>query len=84
MQTQFAIVMVHTVTNIVVDCSFPKGFNWAVSIYALSLIALFANFYRKAYTGKPLKSASKGHEVNGVHKDGRVNGYIKRKHIERS
>ncbi|XP_076462049.1 very long chain fatty acid elongase 7-like [Babylonia areolata] len=55
---QFVIVMIHTVTNIVVDCAFPKGFNWAVAIYALSLIALFANFYRQAYSRSSPKRGS--------------------------
>nr|KAG5714103.1 hypothetical protein BaRGS_020431 [Batillaria attramentaria] len=63
--TQFVIVMVHTVTNIVVDCSFPKGFNWAVSIYAFTLIALFANFYAKAYSGKPKQQDRKEQYTNG-------------------
>ncbi|XP_070195650.1 very long chain fatty acid elongase 4-like [Littorina saxatilis] len=77
--TQFAIVMVHTVTNIIAPCAFPKGFNWAVSIYALSLIALFSNFYRKAYrTPKP---ATKRSESNGVHKEEHQNNNIRRKHI---
>lgn len=50
---QFVIVMAHTVTNIVVDCAFPKGFDWAVVFYALFLIVLFVNFYSKAYNRKP-------------------------------
>ena len=66
--------MVHTVTNLFVDCSFPKGFNWAVAIYACSLIALFANFYRHAYpTCERKKAAASGHQINGtVHHNGVV------------
>ncbi|KAL8572529.1 hypothetical protein ACOMHN_019568 [Nucella lapillus] len=68
---QFAIVIVHTITNIVVDCSFPKGFNWAMTLYALSLIALFANFYRHAYSKSPSQRARKlPREQKGVYKNG--------------
>ncbi|XP_025109617.1 elongation of very long chain fatty acids protein 4-like [Pomacea canaliculata] len=41
--SQYIAVIIHTTTNLVVECSFPKGFNWAVAIYALSLVTLFAN-----------------------------------------
>ena len=83
MQTQFAVVLVHTVTNLVVNCPFPKGFNWAVTLYAFSLLALFANFYRKAYSEKsPRTVFTEKLEANGVLIEGHANGCIKKDHIE--
>lgn len=46
---QFVGIIVHTGTNMYVDCDFPSGFNYAVFFYAISLIILFSNFYLKAY-----------------------------------
>lgn len=56
-------MIIHTTTNLVVECSFPKGFNWAVAIYALSLVTLFANVYLKTYLSS--RHAQKD-KVNGV------------------
>jgi len=53
--TQFFAFIVHTGYNIFVetDCPFPRGYSIAVFIYAISLIALFSNFYYRSYTAKP-------------------------------
>ncbi|XP_046353443.1 elongation of very long chain fatty acids protein 4-like [Haliotis rufescens] len=48
--TQFLAFVVHTGYNLMTDCDFPRGFNIAVFLYALSLILLFGNFYYRAYT----------------------------------
>ena len=40
-----------------IDCPFPQGFNYAVFIYAISLIILFGNFFNKAYVEKGKKSS---------------------------
>ncbi|XP_038048772.1 elongation of very long chain fatty acids protein 4-like isoform X1 [Patiria miniata] len=52
---QFLAVIIHTGYNIWVDCDFPQGFNYAVFLYSISLVALFGNFYLKAYTTKQEK-----------------------------
>ena len=57
LQTQFVLVVLHTGYNMVTDCPFPQGFNYAVFIYAFTLIALFSNFYVKAYSKKTVKSS---------------------------
>nr|KAG5714126.1 hypothetical protein BaRGS_020454 [Batillaria attramentaria] len=71
---QLTLIMGHAGYNMFVpDCAFPKGYDLLVFSYALSLLLLFANFYRQAYStgkrqefkGKPL--ASNGVQDNGVH-----------------
>ncbi|XP_045158476.2 elongation of very long chain fatty acids protein 4-like [Mercenaria mercenaria] len=49
---QFLAFVVHTGYNLMIDCDFPRGFNIAVFLYAVSLIALFGNFYYRTYTNK--------------------------------
>ncbi|XP_797869.3 elongation of very long chain fatty acids protein 4 [Strongylocentrotus purpuratus] len=49
---QFFLVLFHTGFNIFVECSFPKGFNYAVFLYAISMVLLFGNFYSKSYRKK--------------------------------
>lgn len=49
---QFLAFVVHTGSNIVIDCDFPKGYSIAVFIYAISLIVLFGNFYYQTYSRK--------------------------------
>lgn len=56
-QTQFGLVVIHTGYNMMTDCEFPQGFNYAVFIYAFTLIALFSNFYIKAYSKKSTKNS---------------------------
>lgn len=56
-QTQFGLVVIHTGYNMMTDCEFPQGFNYAVFIYAFTLIALFSNFYIKAYSKKWTKNS---------------------------
>lgn len=56
-QTQFGLVVIHTGYNMITDCEFPQGFNYAVFIYAFTLIALFSNFYIKAYSKKSTKNS---------------------------
>ncbi|XP_054764826.2 very long chain fatty acid elongase 4-like [Lytechinus pictus] len=46
---QFFMVLFHTGLNIFVECSFPQGFNYAVFLYAISMVLLFGNFYSKSY-----------------------------------
>lgn len=56
-QTQFGLVVIHTGYNMMTECEFPQGFNYAVFIYAFTLIALFSNFYVKAYSKKSTKNS---------------------------
>ena len=52
-QSQFFAVVIHTGINMTqADCDFPQGFNYAVFLYAISLIVLFSNFFQKAYRKK--------------------------------
>ncbi|XP_033738776.1 elongation of very long chain fatty acids protein 4-like [Pecten maximus] len=48
--SQFFAVIVHTGYNMTIDCAFPNGFNIAVFLYAISLVFLFSNFFKNAYT----------------------------------
>ncbi|XP_056149840.1 ELOVL fatty acid elongase 8a [Lampris incognitus] len=49
---QFFIVTIHTTYNLYADCDFPDSMNAVVFAYALSLIALFSNFYYHSYLTK--------------------------------
>ncbi|KAK3089790.1 hypothetical protein FSP39_006559 [Pinctada imbricata] len=53
--SQFFLVILHTGYNLTQNCDFPAGFNYAVFIYAITLIILFSNFYSKAYNEKKMK-----------------------------
>ncbi|XP_064606299.1 very long chain fatty acid elongase 4-like [Liolophura sinensis] len=53
---QFILFVVHTTTNLLVECDYPQGYNIAVFIYAISLIILFGNFYYKSYVAKRTQS----------------------------
>ncbi|NXM90471.1 ELOV4 protein, partial [Oenanthe oenanthe] len=46
---QFVAVAVHSSYNLFTECPFPDGFNIAVFLYSLSLLALFLHFYYGAY-----------------------------------
>ncbi|XP_056321120.1 ELOVL fatty acid elongase 8a [Danio aesculapii] len=54
---QFFIVTIHTAFNLYADCDFPDSMNMVVLGYALSLIALFSNFYYQSYLSKKTKQA---------------------------
>ncbi|XP_060593391.1 elongation of very long chain fatty acids protein 4-like [Ruditapes philippinarum] len=55
--SQFFAVVIHTGVNMTqTDCDFPQGFNYAVFLYAISLIVLFANFFQKSYCNNKEKS----------------------------
>lgn len=54
-QLQFFIVTIHTTYNLFADCDFPDSMNVVVLAYALSLIALFSNFYYRTYLAKKTK-----------------------------
>ncbi|WAR24220.1 ELOV4-like protein [Mya arenaria] len=57
--SQFVAVVIHTGTNMLQpDCEFPQGFNYAVFMYAISLIVLFTNFYIKTYNKKASQKTS--------------------------
>ncbi|NWV03721.1 ELOV4 protein, partial [Ptilonorhynchus violaceus] len=46
---QFVAIAAHSCYNLFAECPFPDGFNAAVVLYVLSLVALFLRFYRRAY-----------------------------------
>ncbi|XP_069126862.1 very long chain fatty acid elongase 4-like [Argopecten irradians] len=48
--SQFFAVIVHTGYNMTTNCSFPTGFNYAVFIYAITLVLLFSNFFKNTYS----------------------------------
>ena len=51
LQTQFVVVLVHTVTNVIHQdrCDFPQFLNYLAIAYAATLIVLFSNFFYQAY-----------------------------------
>ncbi|XP_053107697.1 elongation of very long chain fatty acids protein 4-like [Hemicordylus capensis] len=53
---QFVAIAIHSSYNLFTECLFPDGFNLAVSIYILSLIVLFLNFYYWTYIKKQKKA----------------------------
>ncbi|XP_052645662.1 elongation of very long chain fatty acids protein 4-like isoform X3 [Harpia harpyja] len=46
---QFVAIAAHSSYNLFTECPFPDGFNAAVFLYILSLIALFLWFYYQTY-----------------------------------
>ncbi|XP_055568146.1 elongation of very long chain fatty acids protein 4-like isoform X2 [Falco biarmicus] len=46
---QFVAIAAHSSYNLFTECPFPDGFNAAVFLYILSLIALFLHFYYRTY-----------------------------------
>ncbi|XP_068017012.1 very long chain fatty acid elongase 4-like isoform X3 [Melanerpes formicivorus] len=46
---QFVAIAAHSSYNLFTECPFPDGFNTAVFLYILSLIALFLHFYYRTY-----------------------------------
>lgn len=56
-QTQFWLIMCHTLIAVYINCGFPSGYGFALILYMLSHILLFSNFYNKAYHSKEKKSA---------------------------
>ncbi|KAI4586241.1 hypothetical protein MJG53_004028 [Ovis ammon polii x Ovis aries] len=46
---QFVAIAAHSSYNLFAECPFPDGFNVAVLLYSLSLLALFLNFYQQTY-----------------------------------
>ncbi|NXM95287.1 ELOV4 protein, partial [Sylvia borin] len=46
---QFVAIAVHSSYNLFTECPFPDGFNTAVFLYILSLLALFLRFYYRTY-----------------------------------
>ena len=66
-QTQFVIVLIHTIINIINqnECDFPQFLNYIVVGYALSLIVLFSNFFYQAYIVKNKKASKRVATANG-------------------
>ncbi|XP_074647946.1 very long chain fatty acid elongase 4-like [Tubulanus polymorphus] len=57
---QFLMFVTHSGYNVfMTDCDFPQGFNVAVFLYSISLIALFTNFYVREYIHKQQKKTKK-------------------------
>ncbi|NXP41667.1 ELOV4 protein, partial [Leiothrix lutea] len=48
-QCQFVAIAAHSSYNLFTECPFPDGFNTAVFLYILSLLALFLRFYHRTY-----------------------------------
>ncbi|XP_077034544.1 very long chain fatty acid elongase 4-like isoform X1 [Agelaius phoeniceus] len=46
---QFVAIAAHSSYNLFTECPFPDGFNTAVLLYVLSLLALFLRFYYQTY-----------------------------------
>ncbi|XP_050180544.1 elongation of very long chain fatty acids protein 4-like isoform X4 [Myiozetetes cayanensis] len=46
---QFVAIAAHSSYNLFTECPFPDGFNAAVFLYILSLMALFLHFYYRTY-----------------------------------
>ena len=67
-QTQFLLVIIITVYNLVSGCGYDIRTQWAILLYLVTLFLLFLNFYLKSYT-RPRKGTAAGikykEEVNG-------------------
>ncbi|XP_075409496.1 potassium voltage-gated channel subfamily A member 5-like [Tenrec ecaudatus] len=55
---QLVAITAHSTYNLFAECPFPDGFNIAVLLYTLSLIALFLNFYHQSYLRGELPSGA--------------------------
>nr|XP_033794716.1 elongation of very long chain fatty acids protein 4 isoform X1 [Geotrypetes seraphini] len=70
---QFHVTIGHTALSLYIDCPFPKWMHWALIVYAVTFIVLFANFYYQTYREpkRPTKTgkiAANGVIANGVNK----------------
>nr|KAG5714125.1 hypothetical protein BaRGS_020453 [Batillaria attramentaria] len=57
---QFVIIAIHCIYSLIIECPYPKIFAIMALSYAIILILLFANFYRKTYNRqRPMNSQGK-------------------------
>ncbi|XP_045176651.2 elongation of very long chain fatty acids protein 4-like isoform X1 [Mercenaria mercenaria] len=69
---QFNIGIIHAVQSLVLRCEFPLWMQYAVVLYASSILALFLNFYFQAYIkshrrkAKEVEGKNNGQVANGV------------------
>ena len=66
LQTQFLIVCIHTSQLFFIECDYPMMFAYWIGLYALVFLIMFADFYRKAYSGKSKKPVAGTDKSNGV------------------
>lgn len=56
---QFFAVIIHSVINLTKPCNYPKVFDIAYLIYAVTIWMLFANFYLQNYIIKDKRKQKK-------------------------
>ncbi|KAK3090379.1 hypothetical protein FSP39_011333 [Pinctada imbricata] len=61
--TQFALVTIHSIQLLMIDCDYPKLFAYWILAYAVIFLIMFADFYVNAYK-KPRKE--NGAASNGL------------------
>lgn len=51
-QIQFTLAMIASGVTLYYDCDFPLWMHYLLIVYMVSFLALFGNFYMKAYLAK--------------------------------
>ena len=83
-QTQFVVILIHTLQTGFTDCDFPVWGVYFLTTYMIMMLVLFGNFYLQSYLKnqnlKEKKAEKDGLVSNGVsngHSNGRSNGHTK-------
>ena len=58
LQGQFGIILGYLSLLLVIDCKVHRGLSMYMSMHTIIFIAMFLNFYRKAYQNKKVKSVT--------------------------
>ncbi|XP_071138920.1 very long chain fatty acid elongase 5-like isoform X2 [Mytilus edulis] len=80
--TQFTLILLHTLQSAFTRCDFPKIGEYMLTLYMISMLVLFGNFYIKSYNLRQMEKAKKdgvklsNGKSNG-HSKGHTNGYAK-------
>ncbi|ESO88347.1 hypothetical protein LOTGIDRAFT_165788 [Lottia gigantea] len=64
--TQFICVVIHSSQLLFIECNYSMIFVYWIGLYAIIFLALFADFYRKAYQKSSQNKKSNGITKNGV------------------
>lgn len=51
-QVQFAIILVHALQLLFIECNYPIAFAYVIMSYAVLFLTLFSNFFLRAYVLK--------------------------------
>lgn len=82
--TQFVLILMHTLNTAYIGCDFPVFGIQLLTLYMISMLVLFGNFYIKSYIQNRKRNVQQkkdgGKHTNGIsngHSNGYTNGYTK-------